>query len=79
VQLTVILCAAAAAAAPSAAVPANLYCRNTVFNAAAQSGLYYLPRLAAAGFGTFRIELVDEAPEVVGQLLEGYRCGAGVI
>jgi hypothetical protein len=46
-----------------------------VFNAAAQSGLYYLPRLAAAGYGSFRIELVDESPEMVGQLLEGYRCG----
>jgi hypothetical protein len=44
-----------------------------VFNAAAQSGLYYLAQLAAAGYGTFRVELVDEAPEMVGQLLEGYR------
>jgi putative protease len=50
-----------------------LVCRNTVYNAAAQSGLYYLPRLAAAGYGSFRVELVDEAPEVVQQLLEGYR------
>lgn len=47
--------------------------RNTVFNASAQSGLYYLPRLAAAGYGTFRIELVDEPPHLVAPLLEAYR------
>jgi hypothetical protein len=61
------------AAAAAAAAMLHVACRNTVFNAAAQSGLYYLPRLAAAGYGSFRIELVDESPEMVGQLLEGYR------
>lgn len=44
-----------------------------MFNASAQSGLYYLPRLSAAGCGTFRIELVDEQPEVVRDLLQAYR------
>lgn len=48
-------------------------CRNTVFNASAQSGLYYLPRLAAAGFGTLRIELVNEPEDFVRPLLETYR------
>ncbi|KIY94199.1 hypothetical protein MNEG_13765, partial [Monoraphidium neglectum] len=44
-----------------------------VFNAQAQSGAYHLPRLLAAGYGTLRIELVDESPEHVAQLLNGYR------
>lgn len=47
-------------------------CRNTVFNASAQSGLYYLPRLAAAGYGTLRIELVNEPEDCVRPLLETY-------
>jgi hypothetical protein len=48
-------------------------CRNTVFNASAQSGLYYLPSLAAAGYGTLRIELVNEPAEFVKPLLDTYR------
>lgn len=48
-------------------------CRNTVFNASAQSGLYYLPSLAAAGYGTLRIEFVNEPAELVKPLLETYR------
>jgi hypothetical protein len=47
-----------------------------VFNASAQSGAYHLPRLLAAGFGALRIELVDEAPEHVGPILNGYRAVA---
>lgn len=48
-------------------------CRNTVFNAQAQSGAEYVPQLAAAGVGCIRVELVDEPPEAVAPLLEGYR------
>lgn len=44
-----------------------------MFNASAQSGLYYLPALAAAGYGTLRVELVNEPPELVAPLLETYR------
>ena len=33
---------------------ADMGCRNTVFNAAAQSGLPYLPQLVGAGYGCFR-------------------------
>ena len=47
-------------------------CRNSIFNAAAQSALPYLPGLLAAGVGTLRVELVDEPPEHVAPLLEGY-------
>jgi hypothetical protein len=48
-------------------------CRNTVFNAQAQSGVHYIPALLAAGYKTLRVELVDEPAEFVGPLLEGYR------
>lgn len=33
---------------------ADMGCRNTVFNATAQSGLPFLPEFAAAGVGCFR-------------------------
>jgi len=54
-------------------VPQPQGCRNTVFNAQAQSGARYLKDLAGAGYGALRVELVDEPPEVVAPLLEGYR------
>ncbi|KAF8065609.1 LHT2 [Scenedesmus sp. PABB004] len=55
-------------------VLADQGCRNTVFNATPQSGLFEIPRLAAAGFGTFRLELVGtEPPQLVAALLEAYR------
>ncbi|KAG2496534.1 hypothetical protein HYH03_005358 [Edaphochlamys debaryana] len=54
-------------------VLADMGCRNTVFNAKAQSGVFHLRDLLRAGFRTVRVELVDEAPEAVAPLLEGYR------
>eukprot|EP00884_Botryococcus_braunii_P013544 jgi/Botrbrau1/22190/Bobra.168_1s0022.1 len=54
-------------------VLADMACRNTVFNAQAQSGAWCMSQLRAAEIGTFRVELVDEPPEVVSPLLEGYR------
>eukprot|EP00887_Chlorella_sp_A99_P000141 scaffold16.g141.t1 len=54
-------------------VLADQACRNTVFNAAAQSALPFLPSLIAAGVGTLRVELVDEPAAYVTPLLEGYR------
>eukprot|EP00798_Chlamydomonas_sp_ICE-L_P014799 gene14799-20854_t len=54
-------------------VLADMGCRNTVFNAQAQSGLFFLPEFLKAGYSTFRIELVDEPAELVVPLLEGYR------
>uniref|UniRef100_A0A7S2WUD7 Peptidase U32 collagenase domain-containing protein n=1 Tax=Rhizochromulina marina TaxID=1034831 RepID=A0A7S2WUD7_9STRA len=53
-------------------VLADMGCRNTVFNAKAQSAAEYLPPLISAGYRRFRIELVDEPPEVVEPLLSGY-------
>jgi hypothetical protein len=40
-----------------------------VFNASAQSGVRYMPQLAASGIGTLRVELVDEPAELVAPLL----------
>ncbi|PNH10386.1 hypothetical protein TSOC_002887 [Tetrabaena socialis] len=54
-------------------VLADMGCRNTVFNAKAQSGVFYLRDLIRAGFRTVRLELVDEQPQFVAPLLEGYR------
>jgi hypothetical protein len=54
-------------------VLADQGCRNTVFNAQAQTGLPFLPSLLAAGLGAFRVELVDEPAQHVGPLLEAYR------
>ncbi|GIL91501.1 hypothetical protein Vretimale_18788 [Volvox reticuliferus] len=54
-------------------VLADMGCRNTVFNAKAQSGVFYLRDLLRGGFRTIRIELVDEQPQYVAPLLEGYR------
>lgn len=48
-------------------------CRNTVFNATAQSGAEYVGELTAAGVRHFRVELVDEPAAVVAPLMEGYR------
>ncbi|KAJ9533870.1 hypothetical protein QJQ45_026958 [Haematococcus lacustris] len=54
-------------------VLADMGCRNTLFNAQAQSGLFYLPELLRAGVRHFRVELVDEPSEVVAPLMQGYR------
>lgn len=53
-------------------VLADMGCRNTVFNAQAQSGAYYLHHLMAVGFRHFRVELVDEPAEVVAGVLQQY-------
>ncbi|MEW5305320.1 MAG: hypothetical protein WDW36_007868 [Sanguina aurantia] len=53
-------------------VLADMGCRNTVFNAKAQSGLFHAPTLLRSGFRTLRVELVDEPAEYVAPLLQGY-------
>jgi len=50
-------------------VLADQGCRNTVFNAAAQSGAAFMPQFVSAGIRNFRLEFVDEPAETVGQLL----------
>lgn len=37
------------------------------------AGVYYARDLVRAGFRTLRVELLDEQPQHVGQLMEGYR------
>lgn len=54
-------------------VLADIGCRNTVFNAAAQSAAPLLAELCAAGIGHYRIELVDEPAHEVAGIVEAYR------
>lgn len=54
-------------------VKADAGCRNTVFNALAQTGAEYVTRLLELGVRHFRIEFLDESPEVVARTIEAYR------
>ena len=58
-------------------VLADQGCRNTVFNAQSQSGLFSIDKMISSGFRTFRIELVDEPADVVAPLLDAYREAVG--
>jgi len=53
-------------------VLADMGCRNTVFNAKAQSAVDLMPQLLRAGVEHFRIELVDEPSFFVQPLLDAY-------
>jgi putative protease len=52
---------------------ADAGCRNTVFNARAQTGAEYLTRFQALGARAFRVEFVGESPEEVQRTLAAYR------
>ncbi|MFA6564179.1 MAG: DUF3656 domain-containing protein [Verrucomicrobiia bacterium] len=52
---------------------ADAGCRNTVFNALAQTGAEHVARLMALGARRFRVEFLDEPPEQVAQTIEKYR------
>ncbi len=52
---------------------ADAGCRNTVFNARAQTGAEYVGRLQALGVRRFRLEFVNESPEEVTQTIARYR------
>jgi len=54
-------------------VQADIGCRNTVFNAQAQSAAPFADAFLKAGVKQFRIELVDEPANQVALLFEGYR------
>jgi putative protease len=54
-------------------VTADAGCRNTVFNALAQSGAEYVGRMLELGIRRFRIDLLRGTPEQVGPLIETYR------
>ena len=55
---------------------ADVGCRNTVFNAHAQSAAPFLPRLREAGVRHFRVELLRESAAETQALLDSY---AGVL
>lgn len=52
---------------------ADAGCRNTVYNALAQTGAEYASRLVALGARWFRLEFLDEPPDVVTRTLALYR------
>ena len=54
-------------------IRADVGCRNTVFNARAQSGVSHLSDLLAAGLRRFRIELLDESPDEAIRIYRAYR------
>ena len=48
-------------------------CRNTLYNAAAQSAAAFVPRMRSAGIRHFRVELLRQTPAEVGPLVARYR------
>jgi U32 family peptidase len=52
---------------------ADVGCRNTVFNALAQTGAEYVERMIALGVRNFRVEFLNETPEQVTQTISKYR------
>jgi putative protease len=54
-------------------VKADVGCRNTVFNALAQTGAEYVARMMELGVRHFRVEFLNETPEQVTQTVAKYR------
>ena len=57
---------------------ADVGCRNTVFNALAQTGAEYVQRMLTLGVKNFRLEFLNETPEQVERTISKYRlllCG----
>jgi putative protease len=54
-------------------VKADAGCRNTVFNALAQTGADYVSRMLALGVRHFRIEFLNETPDQATQTITRYR------
>jgi putative protease len=54
-------------------VKADAGCRNTVFNALAQTGADYVSRMLALGVRHFRIEFLNETPDQAAQTISKYR------
>lgn len=54
-------------------VRADAGCRNTVFNARAQTGAEFFGEIRARGVRHFRVEFVDESPALVSEILARYR------
>jgi hypothetical protein len=60
-------------------VLADMGCRNTLFNASAQSGAFFATDLLRAGLRAFRVELTDQPAHTVAPLLQRYRYTTGVV
>lgn len=54
-------------------VKADAGCRNTVFNALAQTGAEYVHRMQALGVNRFRLEFLNESPAEVARTIGKYR------
>jgi putative protease len=54
-------------------VKADVGCRNTVFNALAQTGAEYVSRMLDLGVRHFRLEFLNESAEQVGETIVKYR------
>ena len=54
-------------------VKADAGCRNTVFNARAQTGADYVTRMLALGVRHFRLEFLNETPDQATQTIASYR------
>lgn len=52
---------------------ADVGCRNTLFNAVAQTGAKYFEAFVEAGLRKFRVELLRESPEETQRIIEAYR------
>ena len=52
---------------------ADAGCRNTVFNALAQTGAEYVSRMIELGVKHFRVEFLNETPEQVARTISKYR------
>jgi putative protease len=52
---------------------ADVGCRNTLFNAVAQTGAGYFKELRAAGLRNFRVELLEEDAMQTGDILRAYQ------
>ncbi len=52
---------------------ADAGCRNTVFNALAQTGADFVPRMLALGARHFRLEFLNESPEQMKKTISRYR------
>src|ERR1051326_5503762 len=58
-------------------VKADVGCRNTVFNALAQTGAEHVPALLNLGVRNFRLEFLNETPETVAKTIDRYRALLG--
>jgi len=52
---------------------ADAGCRNTVFNALAQTGAEYVSQMLALGLRKFRVEFLNESPDQVLRTIDRYR------